>query len=334
VILVHGNVAVVAVARDALAEGHGGGWTATVVSDTLPTRDVEAAEAAARHVAWPGVVAVVGPQGSGAALAAAPVYNRSEMPQVIPTATNPRLGGMGAWTFLMVPDDSLQGAALARFAVRRLGASRVSLFYVNEPYGTGLRSGLVREFANLNATVLDQVPYLPGSDIPLRVRASLARAFPDVIIVAGRQQATGTIARVAQEEAPGMRVLAGDGAFMLPTLADAAGPAADSIYFSAFWFPSDTDAGSRAFVARFRRITGQSPTTKDALYYDAIMILAAAVREGGANRNYIRRYLRELGGVRPAYQGVTGAVTFQPGRLRPIVFGRLDAGRVRQVPGP
>ena len=137
------------------------------------------------------------------------------------------VGVVGPWTFMLAPDDSAEGAFMAAFAAERLGAQRVSIFFVNDEYGAGLRDGVRAELQQRRVTVLDEVGFGTESDYAALVGASLRRGRPDVIIIAGR--------------------------------------AADSIYVVAFWLPDAPDSLSRAFVERFRRIAGRVPQSSDAM---------------------------------------------------------------------
>jgi len=138
-----------------------------------------------------------------------------------------RVGVVGPWTFMLAPADSAEGAVMAAFAAERLGAQRVSIFFVNDEYGAGLRDGVRAELQQRRVAVLDEVGFGTESDYAALVGASLRRGRPDVIIIAGR--------------------------------------AADSIYVVAFWLPDAPDSLSRAFVERFRRIAGRVPQSSDAM---------------------------------------------------------------------
>src|SRR5256885_8479978 len=94
----------------------------------------------------PRVAGVIGHYTSGCALAAAPVYARSTIPMLTPSATNPRLTRAQldeSWTgarvvFRLVADDEAQGAFAARFLARRLRKRRVAVLHDGTPYGEGL----------------------------------------------------------------------------------------------------------------------------------------------------------------------------------------------------
>ncbi len=325
---------VVRAAREEIARHPVPGYTIDVVYDSAVLGDPPDVEAhrAERFAAIPDLVAVVGHGGSRGSLAAAPVYNAARIPQIVPTSTSRLLTGIGPWTFVLSPNDSVEGALLARFAVRGLQARRATIFYVNDEYGVGLRDGALLELERLGTQVVDQVPLGLVNDLPTLLDASFLRGHPDVLIVAHRQGVTGTIARLAQERIPGMRVLAGDGALALPLLPDNAGPAADSIYVAAFWYPDSTDARDQAFVESYREATGVTPLASATMSWDAIMLLVQAIREVGADRAAIRRWLERLGVERPAFEGITGAITFRPDAPPRLGIVRLRHGDLVPVP--
>ncbi len=325
------------VARDEIAS-----WPATtgleiqIVSDSVvqgdtPDREVQRA---GQLAALPGLVAVVGHGGSRGSLAAAPVYNEAGIPQIVPSSTSRLLHKAGPWTFQLPPDDSIEGAFMGAFAVERLHARRATIIYVNDEYGAGLRDGIVAALERRAVRILDRVSFEPESDMPTLVAATLQRGVPDVVLVAGRQRQTGTIARLALRRRPGLRIVAGDGALVLPDLADSAGAAADSLYVVAFWLPDAPDSLSRAFVARFRRVVGRDPQSTDAMSHDALLLAATAIRAAGASRRGVRDYLRALGRRRPAFAGVTGPITFLANRRAGLVMAQLRHGVPVRVVAP
>jgi branched-chain amino acid transport system substrate-binding protein len=325
------------VARDQIASWPGGRQPSIRIAyDSVAQGDTPDLEVqrAVRLAQLPGIVTVVGHGGSRGSLAAAPVYNEARLPQIVPTSTSRLLRKAGPWTFMLPPNDSVEGAFMGAFALEVLHARRVSILYFNDEYGAGLRDGIVGALAGRAARVLDQASFDLTSDLPTIVAASMHRGVPDVLFVAGRQRQTGTIARLARGHAPGVRILAGDGALVLPTLADSAGAAAESLYVVAFWLPDSPDSLSRAFVERFRRVAGHDPLSTDAMTHDALMLAATAIRAVGADRGAVRGYLESLGRSRPPFPGITGPITFLPDRPARLVMARLQRGMPLRVNPP
>ena len=290
------------------------------------------------------VIAVVGHPSSTGALLAAPIYTEAGIPILVPTATTRRLASAGHLVFPLVPNDSVEGAFIAHFAVERLAAHTVLLFHVVDDYGVGLASGVEDALDELGATVLDRVPVRldqpcpPFSDInhyQVQVDASLLKGEPDVVVVAGRRWELGCIAQALHERVEGTPVIAGDGVAPLDSVVtDTAGPALDFVYLVTFWDPEAATPQATAFRERFRRMAGRAPRADEALVHDAIMLVATAVREVGADREAVGEYLRSLGRNRPPYTGVVGEIDFETGRQRPLLMMRFMDGQPRRVELP
>jgi branched-chain amino acid transport system substrate-binding protein len=287
-------------------------------------------------------VVVVGPGGSRDALQVAPIYREAGMPQILPSATSDLLPAAGPWTFRLAPSDSAQGEFLGNFVGQQLHAQAVTLFYIPDEYGRGLSAGIVAALARAGVGLLDRVPVPVGitcNDPGVRnpyddvVLSALRRGHPDVLVIAGAGWETTCIALAAGQRLPGVRIVAGDATELTPDQRRIAGAVADSIYLVAFWHATQGDSASGQFTAHFRRITGLVPNHGDAMWYDAAMLAATAIRTVGPDRGAIRDYLLSLGRARPPYPGVTGPIAFTPGVRRPLLMTRLtDSGTVVVAP--
>jgi len=70
------------------------------------------------------------------------------------------------------------------------------------------------------------------------------------------------------------------------------------------------------------------------MYYDAIMVAARAVHEAGVHPSAIRRWLTSLGVTLPPYPGVTGPISFAPGRAANLLMTRAAGDTAAPVDGP
>jgi branched-chain amino acid transport system substrate-binding protein len=286
-----------------------------------------------RLVALPGVMGVVGHAGSRGTLITAPIYAEAGIPLVVPTATSGRLWEIGEWVFPMAPNDSIEAAFLGQVAVDGLRASRIAVYFVNSAYGNGIREEFRRWLAGRGLAPVDEVPYVIGADLETLLEASVRRSQPDLAVLVGRRVEVARMAALLYERDPSIRLLAADGAYdQLAELIEAAGPAADSLYLTTFWVADTTIPIQREFIRRYRLDTGREPTAFEAMRYDAVMVLAEAIREVGPDRTAVRDWLRSLGGSRPPYQGVTGDISFRRGARRSLLLVRLRDGVPVPVP--
>lgn len=317
--------AAAAVAADTLASDRTDPPIRVIVDWGPGGYDSQAESARARRLAnIPGLVGVVGHAGSRGSLVAAPVYVAAGVPLIVPTATSRRLRDLGPWVFVLAPNDSVEGAFIGTFGAERLGARRFAIFYVNDEYGAGIRTGLSKWMRGGVASLVDEVPYVDGSDLATLLSASLARSQPDLVVVAGRPNEAALIARLVSRLEHPIPVIGADGTFdQLRLFRDLAGPVADSVYFVAFWLPDSADAVQRSFLSRYRKVNSADAGVAEVMHYDAVMLLARAVREVGSDRGRIRDWLASLGTSRPAYRGVTGEISFAPSRRHHLRMVRL-----------
>jgi branched-chain amino acid transport system substrate-binding protein len=289
-----------------------------------PSREVALAEA---MVATPGIAGVVGHLSSRSTLLVAPIYAEAGIPLVVPTATSRRLRALKPWTFPLAPDEEAEGEFIVAFVVDQLRARRVTVFYLlADEYGTGLRDGVVGALRRRGLEPADQEGVMPDSDFSRRVAASLDRATPEAVVIAGRNREAAGIARAVHQRLPGIPFVAGDGVLLFAEYTRELADSAQMFYAVAFWHPDLPNPASKAFVARCRNVLGSMPSSSSAMFYDGLMILAQAVREVGSDPAAVRRYLNELGASRPPYQGVTGPISFGVNRPANLLMTRAASG--------
>jgi branched-chain amino acid transport system substrate-binding protein len=291
-------------------------------------------------VAIPEVAGVVGHSDSRGTLMAAPVYDEARIPLVVPNSTSRRLRDAGPWVFSLAPDDSAEADFIAAFAARALHSRSAAVFYENDDYGIGLRDGLRAALSRYGVRLGLAEPIGNPCD-PGRSDASIVRATPrgdppDVAIIAGRTGPSLCLVRRLSARAPGLRFIAADGIEPDTAFLRALDPAAASAgcYVVTFWHADAPGIASAEFVSAYRRIVGQPPVASQALVFDALLLLTQAVREGGRRPDEVRGYLTRLGRARPAYEGVTGPISFGADRCRPLYMLRVRGGAATPVAAP
>lgn len=330
------NVPVAFMAADEInAAGGVRGRPVQIVRDTIPAEaepaDLEIQRALSIVARGP-LVGVIGHGGSRGSLAAAPVYNDAGIVHVVPTGTSRLLARAGPWTFPLAPNDSIEGAFIAAFVRDVLRARTAVIFYVSDEYGVGLRDGVRAALAGGPVSVRREQRYDVESDLDPLLQAAVRGGAPDVVVVAGRAEATGAIARWLDERGLPTRVVAGDGALVLPNLLGAAGSGAEGLYVATFWLSTAPDTGSVRFARALSLRLLREATASDAMLYDAVRLLARAVAEVGDDPRRVRDYLLSLGRSRSRYVGVTGPIAFgDASDPRRLVMGTVHGRSVVPV---
>lgn len=248
------------------------------------------------------ITAVIGHVNSGAMVAAARVYD-GHLPAVATTASSPALTGISPWTFRVISSDSMNGLAIARFAMRH-GRRRAAILYENNAYGRGLTDAFVRGF---KGEILSADPIGEGAQDFEPFVTYFKQHSPDVVFVAGTGTSGLAFLREARRQGLRADLVGGDGWSVLA--ADTT--LADGIYVGAPFTAEDHRLDAASFVARFRQRYGLTPDGNAALAYDATMLLADAVRQVGNDRGRVREYLTGLA-AHGGFRGVTGSIAFSP----------------------
>jgi len=261
----------------------------------------------------PNVVAVIGEVASTRSLNAAPVLQRAGIPMVSPSSTNPAVTKVGDYIFRVCFIDPFQGSVMAKFAREDLKVSRAAILRDQQSdYSVGLADVFKREFEKLGGTVIKDVSY-NAKDHDFRSQLAQVKDA-EAIFIPGYYGEVGTIARQARELGIKAPLMGGDGwdSEKLIEGAGGAGKALEGCYFSNHYSKDDkSNERSQKFVEAYTKEYGKAPSGLAALGYDAMMIVADAIKRGGAaERDKIKEALAQT----KDYPAVTGDITIDANR--------------------
>jgi branched-chain amino acid transport system substrate-binding protein len=252
----------------------------------------------------PDVVAIVGNVNSGTLIAASAIYQRGIV-ALSTSATSPKVSHLGEWVFRVAPSDSALVEALAKFAYAR--GPRTAVLYANDDYGRGLARYYSRAFEALGGQITTRDPYLETMEDFSPYLERLSRHDVTTILVAGVDDGASHLIPQARRMGIDAHFLGGDG---LEALVDM-GSDYDGILIGQY-FHAETSEKARKFADDFQAMFGREASSTAATAFDAVMVLADAMRAGNTTRASIQRHLARLGqpGGAPAHEGVTGTIRF------------------------
>jgi branched-chain amino acid transport system substrate-binding protein len=289
-------------------------------------------EQAQRFVSDSSVVAVVGHAGSKLTLIAAPTYRAADMPLVVPTATARALREAGPNIFMLAPSDEAIGAFMVDRAVDSLGLRRLSVMHVADAYGEGIRAGLAaraaaRGISLVGETALTGWECEPNETSAAAItRAFLRRVQPDALLLALPQRLAECVIRAAVAQDSSIVILASDSFSPPPRGLALDAHQSRAVHHVVFWEPG-TDALNRRFDATFRQVVGRAPDASQALTADALLLLAAALRDGMRTRAEVGDWLRRVGtDGHPPFAGITGPIDFTRPRTAGLRLKPLRPG--------
>jgi branched-chain amino acid transport system substrate-binding protein len=145
---------------------------------------------------------------------------------------------------------------------------------------------------------------------------------PDVIFVPGYYGQVGVIAKQAKELGITAPLLGGDG-WDSPRLWELGGAALDGAYMVNHYSVDDPSPAVQKFVADYKkRYGGTVPDAIAALGYDAMNVLADAIKRAGTTES---AKLRDAIAQTKAFSGVTGSISINASRdaVKPAVVFEL-----------
>jgi branched-chain amino acid transport system substrate-binding protein len=290
------------------------------------SRPEEAATAATKLINQNRVVAMLGEVASTRSKAAAPICQKSGIPMISPSSTNPGVTQFGDYIFRVCFIDPFQGAVMAKFAADTLKVKKVAILVdVRNDYSVGLQTFFREHFKQLGGQVVSEQSYSEGdSDFHAQL-TQIRSANPEAIYVPGYYTEVGTIARQARELGMTVPLLGGDG-WDSPKLWEIGGKALNGCYFSNHYSTDDPSPIVQNFVNGYKTRYKQVPDALAALGYDAAKILVDAMRRAGSTDG---AKVRDALAATKDFQGVTGTISINKERnaVKPAVVLKVDNGK-------
>jgi branched-chain amino acid transport system substrate-binding protein len=292
----------------------------------------ESATIAKKLITRDRVVALLGEVASGRSLEVAPIAQQYKVPMISPSSTNPQVTRTGDYVFRVCFTDPFQGRLLANFARNSLKAQKVAILSdVSQAYSVGLAQFFREPWLAGGGTIVADEKYTGGEKDFRAQLTTVKAANPDAILVPGYYTDVGLIVAQARQLGITVPLFGGDG-WEAPELIEIAGAQAlEGTYYSTHFSPESTDPRVQRFVAAYKaEYGGQVPDAMAALGYDAVQVLADAIRRAGTTEGAA---LRDAIAATRDFPGVTGITTLDENRdaSKPAVIITVRNGRFEYV---
>jgi branched-chain amino acid transport system substrate-binding protein len=248
--------------------------------------DADAAADVDAKLAAAGVVAIIGHMASSSGLKAVPAAGALKLPLISPTISSSAYSGKDDYFFRVIGENSLQGVALAAYAYEDLGLRRVAAAYewTNRAYTADVFQSFREEFERRGGAVSDAVTFTTavGFDYGPTLTRMLEFRPDGLLSVAGPADNAALCALLERRASP-LPVLAGMWS-MTQDLIQLGGRSADRMILAGSMDPaSDTDS-FRAFDEAYRERYGAAPSFSSVHSYEAVRLLAAALKRSSSLR--------------------------------------------------
>ena len=252
---------------------------------------------------------VIGHLNSGTTIPASKVYSDAGIPQISPSATNPKYTRNGyKTTFRVVADDTQLGGTLGRYAVNTLKAKSIAVIDDRTAYGQGVAEEFEKAAKAAGGTIVGHEFTTDKSTDFNAILTKLKGAQPDILFFGGMDAVGGPMLKQVKQLGMNVKFMGGDG-LCTGELAKLAGDAIGEdmvVCAEAGGVDGDFKAPLEAWKTKFKEKNGVEVQIYAPYVYDAVQVLAAAMEKAGSSDP--EKYLPEVSKVE--YKGLTGPIAF------------------------
>jgi branched-chain amino acid transport system substrate-binding protein len=292
---------------------------------------VESANAVARLIEKEKVVAIIGEMISGNTIAGADFAERSRIPMVSPTATNPIVTQGKHFIFRVCFIDPDQGRIAARLALNQLKAKTAGIIYdISQDYCVGLANFFQKEFIAGGGRIVADTKFKSGDRDFTPQLSRIKSAKPDIIYAPIYYTECALMARQAREMGMDVPILTSDGA-QAPELISLGGKAVEGVYFTAHFHKAmiKTERGKK-FLALYEKAAGRELDAFSAMAADAYFVILDAIKRAGSSDPVkIAEALRTT----KDFEGVTGKISLglDGNAIKAMVINKVQDGKFTYV---
>ncbi len=255
------------------------------------------------------VQGLIGHVNSGTTIPASKIYHDAGIPQISPSATNPKYTQQGYKTaFRVVTNDAQAGSVMGRYAAQTLKLKNVAVIDDRSAYGQGLADEFLKSAKAAGVAIVSrQFTNDKATDFSAILTAIKAKN-PDAIFFGGIDAVGGPMLRQMKQLGIKAKFLGGDGVCseQMPVLAGE-GLLDDIVICSE---PGGIEDSQKKvmddFRARFRKQFNSNVQIYAPYAYDATMLMIEAMKK--ADSTDPAKYLPAMAATKHA--GVTGPIEF------------------------
>jgi branched-chain amino acid transport system substrate-binding protein len=217
---------------------------------------------------------------SASGRAAAPIFQKAQVPFISAYGVHPDITRSGNYCFRGVHLGPPQGRAAAKFLADNLGLKRVSVVTMDNDYGQATFEGFKSATEQFGIKVLGEYTYSLKDRQFGSIVASVKRDNPDAVYVTGYFFTAAPL--VSQLRSSGIQApIVGSQAFDAQKLIEIAEPAVEGVYIVG-GLNRDRDVPElKEYLAEFEKRSGYAGENVGATVYSAVRLMADAIGRAG-----------------------------------------------------
>jgi len=272
--------------------------------------DPKQGTAAAQKLVDSKVVGVIGHLNSGTSIPASKIYSDAGIPQISPSATNPRFTRQGyKTTFRVVADDVHLGGTLGKYAVNQVKGKSIAVIDDRTAYGQGVADEFEKGVKGAGGKIVGREFTNDKATDFTAILTSLKAKKPDVVFFGGMDAVAGPMLRQMKQLGIDAKFMGGDGICTgeLPKLAAGSMGDGQVVCAEAGGVEGEAKKSMEEFNTKFKAKFNADVQIYAPYVYDAVNVMVAAMQK--ANSTEPAKYLPVLAAT-SGYKGVTGVISF------------------------
>ena len=271
--------------------------------------DPKQGTAAAQKLVDAKVSGVIGHLNSGTTIPASKIYNDAGIPQISPSATNPKYTRQGFNTaFRVVADDVHLGGTLGRYAVKDLKGKSIAVIDDRTAYGQGVADEFEKAVKAAGGNVIGREFTSDKATDFMPILTTLKGKKPDVVFFGGMDAVGGPMLKQMKSLGISAKFVGGDGICTTELIKLAGDAMADGqvVCAEAGGVDGNLKKAMDDFGARYKKRFNDDVKLYAPYVYDAVFVMVDAMQR--AKSSDPATYLPEL--AKTNYKGVTGTIAF------------------------
>ncbi len=256
------------------------------------------------------VSGVIGHLNSGTTIPASKLYSDAGIPQISPSATNPKYTRQGFKTaFRVVADDVHLGSTLGKYAVQTLKGQSIAVIDDRTAYGQGVAEEFTKAAEAAGAKVVAKEFTTDKATDFNAILTTIKGKKPDVVFFGGMDAVAGPMLKQMKSLGIKAKFMGGDGICTTDLIKLAGDALGDEQVFcaEAGGVEGEAKAGMDAFKVKYTAKFSSDVKLYAPYVYDAVKVMVAAMVK--ANSSDPAKYLPMLAATAD-YKGVTGPIGF------------------------
>ena len=272
--------------------------------------DPKQGAAAAQKLVDGKVNGVIGHLNSGTSIPASKIYSDAGIPQISPSATNPKFTRQGyKTTFRVVADDVHLGGTLGRYAVNTMKGKNIAVIDDRTAYGQGVADEFEKAVKAAGGTIVGREFTNDKATDFMPILTTLTGKKPDVVFFGGMDAVAGPMLKQMKSLGVSAKFMGGDGICTgeLSKLAGDAMADGQVVCAEAGGVEGAQKKAMDDFGVRYKKRFNDDVKLYAPYVYDAVNLMVDAMVT--AKSSDPAKYLPVLAKT-TGYKGVTGTISF------------------------